>query len=164
MGGGRCSVGTTAEGRPEVHENARLKENGMTDVAKKLQIKAGQTVAIENAPKGFTLDLQEDARLVEDAEGADVVLVFVKDLSELAAHGRPFMEAAGRDALAYVAYPKAGQLGTDLNRDVIWRQLTKQGLRGVRQVSLDNVSSAMRFRPEQADLATSRRAVPERLP
>jgi hypothetical protein len=50
-----------------------------------------------------------------------------------------------RDAIAYVAYPEARQLGTDLNRDILWRHLTKVGLRGVRQVSLDDVWLAMRF-------------------
>ena len=54
-----------------------------------------------------------------------------------------------RDAIAYIAYPKAGQLGTDLNRDVLWGMVRHEGLRGVRQVSLDDVWSAMRFRPER---------------
>ncbi|WP_224246101.1 hypothetical protein [Hyalangium gracile] len=46
-----------------------------------------------------------------------------------------------------MAYPKAGQLGTDLNRDVLWKHLLKEGIQGVRQVALDPVWSAMRFRP-----------------
>jgi hypothetical protein len=48
-----------------------------------------------------------------------------------------------------VAYPKAGQLATDLNRDVLWRKLTPEGVRGVRLISIDEVWSAMRFRPEK---------------
>ena len=119
----------------------------MVDIAKKLQIKSGQTVLVKNAPEGFVLDLPEAALLVETADSADAVLVFVKDSSELATHARPFMDAARRDAIAYVAYPKAGQLGTDLNRDILWGHVTKEGLRGVRQISLDDVWSAMRFRP-----------------
>ena len=117
------------------------------DVAKKLQVKSGQTVFVRNAPEGFTLDLPEEASLTDSGDVADAVLVFVRDSSELATHGGPFIDAARRDALAYVAYPKAGQLGTDLNRDVIWRQLAKEGLRGVRQISIDGVWSSMRFRP-----------------
>ena len=116
-------------------------------LAKKLQIKSGQTVYVQNAPESLTLDLPEDLRLVDAAGVADAVLVFVKDSSELAGNVRPFLEAARRDAVAYVAYPKAGQLGADLNRDILWGHLVKEGLRGVRQISVDEVWSAMRFRP-----------------
>ena len=57
------------------------------------------------------------------------------------------MDAARRDALAWVAYPKAGQLGTDLNRDRLAGLLAERNVRAVRQVSIDDVWSALRFRP-----------------
>lgn len=117
------------------------------NLAKKLQIKPSHHVLVKNAPEEFALDLPEESHLVAATDRADVVLVFVKDSSELTAYGKPFIEAALRNAIAYVAYPKASQLGTDLNRDILWQHLQKEGLRGVRQVSLDSVWSAMRFRP-----------------
>ena len=117
------------------------------DIANKLQIRSGSKVLVDNAPKGFLLDLPGDAQRVDSGDAADAVLVFVKDSSELATYAEPFVDAALRDAIAYIAYPKAGQLGTDLNRDILWKHLVKEGLRGVRQVSLDDVWSAMRFRP-----------------
>ena len=120
------------------------------DVAGKLQIKPGASVMVGNAPEGFALDLPESVQQAGPGEQADVVLVFVRDSTEVEAHSEPFVEAARRDAIAYIAYPKAGQLGTDLNRDVLWDALRREGLRGVRQVSLDDVWSAMRFRPGQA--------------
>jgi hypothetical protein len=55
--------------------------------------------------------------------------------------------AAQRDALTWVAYPKAGQLGTDLNRDSLAERMRAEGVRPVRQVALDAVWSALRFRP-----------------
>ena len=48
---------------------------------------------------------------------------------------------ASADRLASLAYPKARQLGTDLDRDFL------RGHLPVRQVALDDVWSAMRFRP-----------------
>jgi len=49
---------------------------------------------------------------------------------------------------APAAFPKAGQLGTDLNRDVLWKHLLeKYRVQGVRPIALDEVWSAMRFRP-----------------
>ena len=55
--------------------------------------------------------------------------------------------AASADRLTWVAYPKSGQLGTDLNRDVLAARLTEEGVRPVRQVAIDDVWSALRFRP-----------------
>ena len=118
------------------------------EVADKLQIKSGAAVLIRNAPEGFVLDLPTAAYLVDEEKCAEAVLVFVKDSSELETYGKPFMDAARRDAIAYIAYPKARQMGTDLNRDVLRSLVKKAGLRGVRQVSLDHVWSAIRFRPE----------------
>ena len=52
-------------------------------IAGKLQIKAGASVLVGNAPEGFALELPESARTVDRAEQADVVLVFVRDSSEV---------------------------------------------------------------------------------
>ena len=116
-------------------------------LAKKLQLKPGQSAFVANAPEDFSLDLPAGSHEVECHDQADLVLVFVKDSSEIARHAGPFIGAAQRDAIAYIAYPKAGQLGTDLNRDILWSHVEKEGIRGVRQVSIDTVWSAMRFRP-----------------
>jgi len=56
-------------------------------------------------------------------------------------------EAAKADRLAWIAYPKASQMGTDLNRDILWKLVKPMGIRPVRQVSVDDTWSAMRFRP-----------------
>ena len=118
------------------------------DLAQKLQVKPGQSVHVGNAPEGFALDLPDGVRLAADGRSAGAVLVFVRHSSELAVHAGPFVDAARRDAIAYVAYPKAAQLGTDLNRDVVWRLLSGRGIRPVRQVALDDVWSALRLRPQ----------------
>ena len=41
---------------------------------------------------------------------------------------------------------KAKKLGTDLNRDSLWKLLEPQGFEGVRLVSLDDTWSGMMFR------------------
>ena len=56
-------------------------------------------------------------------------------------------EAARRDKLAWIAYPKAGKLGTDLNRDILSAALAVEGVQPVRQIAIDEVWSALRFRP-----------------
>jgi hypothetical protein len=51
--------------------------------------------------------------------------------------------------LAWVLCAKAGQLGTDLNRDRLAAAIYVRGFRAVRQASLDAVWSALRFRPAE---------------
>jgi hypothetical protein len=110
-------------------------------LAAKLQIKEGQTMALINPPSGFLLD----APIADDRE--DAVLLFVRNRDELETLGEPFFRAARDDRLAWLAYPKAGQLETDLNRDILWEQTKSRGVKPVRQVSIDEVWSALRFRP-----------------
>ena len=68
------------------------------DLAKKLNVKSGHLVIVENAPEGFVLELPDEARLVQPDESPDAVLVFVRNSSELGELDRSFVDAARRDA------------------------------------------------------------------
>jgi hypothetical protein len=113
-------------------------------VAEKLQIKPDQSVAVLHQPGDVELDLTEAG---VDPRSADAMILFVTNRQELDERVAPFVDAAGRDALAWLAYPKAGQLDTDLNRDSLWELLGTRGIRPVRQVAIDDTWSALRFRP-----------------
>ena len=115
----------------------------MASLAKKLNLKDGFKVRVIGRPAGVDLD---DVATTTGA-GADAVLLFAKTLAEVDAKGSAFVAAAREDRLAWLAYPKAGQLETDLNRDILWKHLLKQGIQGVRQIAIDDVWSAVRFRP-----------------
>ncbi len=113
-------------------------------LAKKLNLKDGMKLRVLGKPAG--VDLDDVATSTSPKAGG--VLVFVKTLAEVEAQCGPVVEAAKADGLAWIAYPKAGQLGTDLNRDILWRHLLKEEkIQGVRQIPIDDVWSAMRFRP-----------------
>ena len=114
------------------------------DLASKLQAE-DTPVCILNAPKGFAFA----GVAHKDPKTAKALLLFVKDSSELKAKAAPAVAAARRDAITYVAYPKAGQLGTDLSRDSLWAMLDGQGIKPVRQIAIDDVWSALRFRPAE---------------
>ena len=110
-------------------------------LAKKLNLKPGMKVRVIGKP---AMDFGD----VETTRGAgDAMLAFVKTVAEVDATCAPVIEAARQDRIAWVAYPKAGQLGTDLNRDILWKHMQTHGIQGVRQIALDDVWSAMRFRP-----------------
>jgi phage-related baseplate assembly protein len=114
-------------------------------LAKKLNLKEGMKVRVLGKPADMDLG---DLATTTSAK-AEGVLVFVKTLAEVEAKAAPAIAAAKADGLAWIAYPKAKQLGTDLNRDILWQHLLKEGIQGVRQVALDEQWSAMRFRPKK---------------
>ncbi len=116
-------------------------------VGDKLQIKPGVSVALLHVPSGVTIDLPDGCMVTSDPLGAGAVVAFATNRAELAERVEPAVEAARRDALAWVAYPKGGKLGTDLNRDSLRNLLLPNGIDAVRQVPVDDVWSALRFRP-----------------
>jgi hypothetical protein len=120
-------------------------------LSSKLQMTEGQAVRLVNAPKGFPIDAPTTR-----ARNADAVVAFVKDRAELERYRDVVVEQARAERLAWLAYPKAGQLGTDLNRDTVWELLRGSGARPVRQVALDETWSALRFRPDAAGAEPSR--------
>ena len=116
-------------------------------VAEKLQIKAGQRVALLNVPDEVDLELSPENHVVDDTDHADALILFVTDKAELDQRSAPLVTSAREDKLSWVAYPKGGRRGTDLNRDSLNEALKQQGVQGVRQVSIDDTWSALRFRP-----------------
>jgi hypothetical protein len=116
------------------------------DLTGKLQFKSGQSVAVVNAPADAALELA-DHPVADRAGDADVVVVYCTNQAELERFRDDVISPARRDALTWVAYPKARQLGTDLNRDVLAELVKAHDVRPVRQVSLDEVWSALRLRP-----------------
>lgn len=72
---------------------------------------------------------------------------FAANRAELDRHVGVLLGAARRGELAWLAYPKGRQLGTDLNRDILHDHMPSVGLNAVRQVAIDATWSALRFRP-----------------
>jgi hypothetical protein len=117
------------------------------NLAGKLQLKPGQSVALVNPPAGNGLDLGSDHPVADGPDQADAVIAFCLGRDDLDRLSDQFVPSAKRDALTWVAYPKAGKLGTDLNRDVLAELVKARGVQPVRQVALDETWSALRLRP-----------------
>jgi hypothetical protein len=122
-----------------------------TTLAQKLQIKPGQRLAVLNAPAGYLARLSAElAGIVVAAEPAptDAVLLFVQSLEEATDQAPGVMHSVPTGGLLWIAYPKGtSRIKTDVNRDRLWEALVPTGWRPVRQVALDDVWSAIRFRP-----------------
>jgi hypothetical protein len=113
------------------------------NVDSKLQIKPGQSVVVLNAPPGLVLPGVSVAATVADSDGVIAFVTRRQDLDSV----EQAVAAARADRLAWISYPKGGQLGTDLNRDRLAAALAAHGVQPVRQVSIDDTWSALRFRP-----------------
>lgn len=132
----------------------------MTSLAKKLRLQPGQRILILNAPEGFVdalRPLPEDTELVDPSEAetekvsCDYVHLFVRNNEQYDTLGSTATGAVTYDGILWVSYPKkSGGVETDLSRDVMWDLLAEVGWRPVAQVSIDEVWSAVRFRPKEA--------------
>ncbi len=109
----------------------------------RLQLRPGQSVAVLNPPPGLVLP---GVVATVTAADADAVVVFVVRQEDLGS-AEQAVAAARADRLAWIGYPKGGRLGTDLNRDRLVTALAGRGVQPVRQVSIDDTWSALRFRP-----------------
>jgi hypothetical protein len=114
-----------------------------------MQIPTAATVVVLGMPADVDLDIPGDCVVVSDpSEAPDAAVVsFVTRSEQLDDIAGPAIAAAREDRLTWIAYPKARQLGTDLNRDVLAAMVEARGVQPVRCVSINSVWSALRLRP-----------------
>lgn len=121
-------------------------------LAKKLRIQPDQRILILYAPPGYLEalgELPEGARVSREPDGEyDFVHLFVSSRAELDARAPAALRAVKYDGILWISYPKqSAKIKTDINRDSGWDVVFKAGLRPVTQVAIDEVWSALRFRP-----------------
>lgn len=119
---------------------------------KKLQIKAGYSVALMNAPTGAAAwfsPLPADAAIAKSARGThECVVLFVTAKKEVDKNLDKAAKAVKPGGLFWIAYPKkTAKIKSDLDRDTLWKHVEPLGWSGVSLVAIDDDWSAMRFRP-----------------
>ncbi len=125
-----------------------------TPLPRKLQLRPGACLILKNAPamaRDALRPMPDGARVSEPGEsGCDAALVFVSREAQVGAEFAEILpRLGGDDPLLWFAWPKAGQLETDLTRDQGWDAVTDAGWEPVRQVAIDDVWSALRFRKDE---------------
>jgi hypothetical protein len=123
-----------------------------SQLAKKLVIKPGDRVLALDAPEGYLAWLEPlppGAEVASEPDGPfDVVHLFVRDGAALERAAPVALAAARPGGVLWVSYPKRSSgVSTDLSRDSGWGPLERAGLVPVSQVAVDEVWSALRFRP-----------------
>ncbi|MDB5055320.1 MAG: hypothetical protein JWM44_3370 [Bacilli bacterium] len=122
------------------------------NLAKKLNMKKDYKMILINAPEGYIDllgELPEDVLFVKETEQpVDFLQLFVKDFAELELYKEKVVQAVKHDGLLWISYPKkSSKMKSDLNRDELWAKMHQIGMDGVSMISINDVWSAMRFRP-----------------
>ena len=74
--------------------------------------------------------------------------VFATHLSEIRDFAKKLPKHAARNALVWISYPKkTSRTDSNLSRDIIREAMSGAGWRAVSIVAIDEVWSALRFRP-----------------
>ncbi len=123
-------------------------------LSKKLRVHSGHRMRLINAPKGYVKqlgELPEGARIVHKGHDVcDFGHLFVRSVAELEDLAPEVVRAVKPDGLLWISYPKkTSGVKTDITRDVGWEVMSAYGLRPVAQIAIDNVWSALRFRPKE---------------
>ncbi len=117
-------------------------------VSERLQIKPNAAIWVSNPSRlDLVQPLPEGARQVDELDRATVAILFAEDAALLRGILAEQSSTLARPSVFWVAYPKANR--TDVNRDSLWPILAEYGMRPVSQVALDEVWSALRFRPRK---------------
>jgi hypothetical protein len=121
-------------------------------LAQKMLVKAGQQIALINAPQdyeGWLGALPDGAAITRTPDGTyDAVHLFVQNKADIDAHIGKAVAAVRTGGILWVAYPKkSGSIKTDISRDHGWEALKALDWHGVTQIALDDTWSALRMRP-----------------
>src|SRR5258708_11818027 len=118
----------------------------------KLQLKDEKNLLIQGLPSAIEkqfakLTFAKNLTPLLKIRRIDFALVFAVNEQQLRGIVCEVLPALQEDAKFWVAYPKIGsKIATTLNRDCSWECITSSGFEVVRQVGLDHVWTAVRFK------------------
>jgi predicted SnoaL-like aldol condensation-catalyzing enzyme len=121
-------------------------------IAKKLGMKAGMHALVVAAPPGYLellAPLPAGVVVSEVMNGThQFVQFFAMRKSEIKKSASRLLNDAVTGALVWITYPKkTSGMESDLSREVVWEAMSGTGWRAVAAVAIDEVWSALRFRP-----------------
>jgi hypothetical protein len=132
------------------------------NLSEKLQIKPGKHWLFFNAPANYLTiiePLPDEVTISFEAAGNfDGIQLFIKSADELSESLKVLMTILKADTIFWVTYPKKSS-GMDSGLEMMgsWDELTNNGLRCVTSVSVNEIWTALRFKPvELTKLSESR--------
>ena len=128
----------------------------ISQLSKKFQLKPGSRGVLFGEPAGFGLALEPlpDGTVIDEMPTGlyDYVLIFAQNSNDLRRWWETEVPHLKPDGLLWIAYPKkSAGIKTDLTRDEGWAIIFQAGFTPVRQIAIDDIWSALRFRPSSGD-------------
>ncbi|MDB5030373.1 YdeI/OmpD-associated family protein [Mucilaginibacter sp.] len=124
----------------------------MSALAKKLQIKPGKRWLLFNTPDNYlaTLGPLSDIEIFFEPKGQfDGVQLFVRDTTELTLSLTIIAPVLKHDAVFWITYPKKNSgIDSDLEMMGSWDICKEYNLRPVSSAAINEIWTALRFRPE----------------
>ena len=126
----------------------------MASTVKKLGLKPGMRALVLGAPSGYMNSLAPLPDRVEVFQSLgsthDFVQFFATKKSAITKSAKKLLKSAAPGALVWITYPKkTSGVESDLSREEVWAAMEGTGWRPVSQIAIDDVWSALRFRPTQ---------------
>ncbi len=123
-------------------------------IVKKLGIKAGMRALVVAAPDGYLrrlTPLPEGVKIATKPTGTyEFVQFFATRMAHIEKTAPGLVQRATPGAVFWITYPKkTSGIDSDLSRDILAAAMTDNGWRPVSIVALDDVWSALRFRPHR---------------
>ncbi len=133
-------------------------------IARKLGLKPGMRALIVNAPEEYLkwlAPLPEGVTVSHAIAGThEFVQFFAVRRAEITKAAPSLLKHAAAGAYLWITYPKkTSGVASDLSRDVVWDAMIPTGWRPVTQIAIDDVWSALRFRPVE-DVKIRKKASP----
>ena len=123
-----------------------MSDDELSPLARKLNLRAGMRVRVDGLPSELSLDL-DGVAVVEGTSDVDGLVAFAIEDADVDRAAADVVALAKADRISWIAYPKAKQLGTTLTRDTLRFRFADEGVHAIRQVSIDDTWSAVRYRP-----------------
>jgi len=126
----------------------------MASTVKKPGLKPGMQALVVAAPAGYLKSLAPLPDRVEVSETLadkhDFVQFFATKRSEIEKTAKKLLKSSAPNALVWITYPKkTSGVDSDLSREEVWAAMEGTGWRPVTQIAIDEVWSALRFRPSE---------------
>jgi hypothetical protein len=128
----------------------------MSPLLRKLRYKPKMRVYLIDAPSGFEAAVvgagveRVATPMREPMREIDIVHAFFTRLGQVERRLPKLVRHVAPKGIVWLSYPKAKQLATDLNRDVLREAVAPMGLTAVALVSIDDVWSALRCKVNRA--------------